>query len=199
MDSIFDVALLILRIVFGLTLAIHGLGKLRNISFTATWFDSEGLRPAKFHAWLAGGTEFAAGLGIALGLLTPLASLAYIGVMTTAGWIGHRKNGYSSAKGGWEHVFVLAIAAAVIALLGPGEISLDNWINNEITDVGWINETGWRWGAFIFATAGGVFMSLVTLFTFYRPSTAGQGGGDATAGDGDMAGGDAMASEGDAS
>ncbi len=172
MEDTLNIALLILRVVFGVTLALHGLEKLRNISGTAGWFHSEGLRPGKLHAWLAGGTEFSAGLGLALGLLTPLASLAYIGVMTTAAWVGHRKTGFSSSKNGWEHVFVMAIAAAVVALTGPGELSLDNWINNEWFALAWVTNEGGCWGSFIFATVGGVGMSILTLITFYRPSAA---------------------------
>ena len=165
-----DVALLILRVAFGITLALHGIGKLRNVASTGAWFSSIGLRPGKFHARLAGGTELSAGLGLALGLLTPLTCLAYIGVMTTAGWVGHRKSGFSSAKNGWEHVFGLAIVAVVVSLIGPGEISLDSLIHQEWFELLWLESEGNRWGAFIFSTAGGVLMSVLTLLTFYRPN-----------------------------
>ncbi len=172
MEDTANVALLILRVVFGVTLALHGIDKLRNISGPAGWFHSVGLRPGKFHARLAGGTEVAAGLGLALGLITPLSSLAYIGVMTTAAWVGHRKAGFSSAKNGWEHVFVMATAAAVVALIGPGELSLDQWINNEWFDLDWIGSESGRWASFAFATIGGVAMSVLTLLFFYRPTAA---------------------------
>ncbi|HCB34678.1 MAG TPA: DoxX family protein [Acidimicrobiaceae bacterium] len=161
-DNTANLALLILRVVFGGTLALHGLAKLRGLGMTTSWFESVGLRPAKMHAWLAGGTETSAGLGLAVGLLTPVASLAFIGVMTTAAWVGHRKNGYSSARNGWELVFVLAVVAAVVALLGPGDWSLDNAVGLEWSGL----------GGFLFAVIGGVAMSVLTLVLFYRPPAA---------------------------
>lgn len=163
MENTADVALLILRIAVGGALALHGLEKLRHIAGTANWFESVGLRPGVMHAWVASGTEMSAGLGIAAGFLTPFAGLALVGVMATAGWVGHRKNGFSSSNNGWELVFVLGTVAAVVTLHGPGDISLDSWFN-----IPW-SDGSWFW--FAFAVIGGVVMSVLTLVTFYRPPT----------------------------
>ena len=125
-DSI-NLGLLVLRVTVGVVLALHGIAKFRGgIAGVGRWFESEGLRPGKFHAYLAALTEIGAGLGLALGLVTPLSAMAFIGVMTTAGWVGHRTNGFFIIREGWEYVFVLAVAAAALAATGPGEWSLDN-------------------------------------------------------------------------
>ena len=74
-DTSFSVALLILRLVLGVTLAAHGYNKFfggGRIPGTARWFESIGMKPGKFHATVAATTEMAAGLGLAAGLLTPI-------------------------------------------------------------------------------------------------------------------------------
>ena len=76
----FDVGLLILRVVLGLTMAAHGYNKLfgpGGISGTAAWFDSIGMRPGAFHARMAAWTEIGAGLLLAVGLFTPFAAAAF--------------------------------------------------------------------------------------------------------------------------
>lgn len=172
--DIANLGLLALRLLAGLVLASHGIAKLRSLEGTAGWFASEGLRPGRFHAWLAGLTETLAGFGIAIGLLTPLWSAAFIGVMVTAGWVGHRKNGFSSARNGWEQVFVLGSLAALITLLGPGEWSLDGAFG--IADaLGYESfaDAGGLWWA-IGAIVGGVATSVATLGVFYRPPASQQ-------------------------
>ncbi len=169
-----NLGLLVLRLLAGLVLASHGVAKLRSLDGTAGWFASEGLKPGRLHAWLAGLTETLAGLGIAAGLLTPLSAAAFIGVMVTAGWVGHRKNGFSSARNGWEQVFVLGSLAALVALFGPGEWSLDAAFG--IADaLGYaaFTDAGGLWWA-IGAVAFGAATSVATLGAFYRPPTAQQ-------------------------
>ena len=159
-DSI-NLGLLVLRVIVGVVLALHGIAKFRGgIAGVGRWFESEGLRPGKLHAYLAALTEIGAGFGLALGLLTPISAMAFIGVMTTAGWVGHRTNGFFIIREGWEYVFVLAAAAAALAATGPGEWSLDNAIG--------IDWSGPVW--FVVAIAGGVASTLLLLATFYRPN-----------------------------
>ena len=60
----YNVGLLILRLVLGLTLAAHGLNKFfggGRIPGTARWFESIGMKPGKFHAAVAATTEVSAG------------------------------------------------------------------------------------------------------------------------------------------
>ena len=136
----YDVALLILRLVLGLTLAAHGLNKFfggGRIPGTARWFESIGMKPGKFHATVAATTETAAGLGLAAGLLTPIPAAGFVSLMLVAAWTVHRANGFFIVKEGWEYNLVLAVTAVVIATLGAGKLSLDHLIFGKNWFDGW--------------------------------------------------------------
>ncbi|MFV0259351.1 MAG: DoxX family protein [Acidimicrobiales bacterium] len=124
----FDVVLLVFRVFIGLTFAYHGWAKRFSgggIAGTAGWFDSIGMRPGSLHANLAWSMEMLTGIGLAVGLLTPFAAAGMIGIMVVAGWAVHRRNGFGIVKDGWEYTAVIAVAAAAVAGLGPGDWSLD--------------------------------------------------------------------------
>lgn len=121
-------ALLILRVGIGVTLASHGYNKFfggGRIPGTANWFDSMGMRPGKVHAVLAASTEMGAGILMAVGLLTPLAGAAFVSLMIVAAYTVHMKNGFFIVKSGWEYNWVLALIGITIATLGPWKYSLD--------------------------------------------------------------------------
>lgn len=124
-----NLALLLIRVVVGITLAAHGYNKFfggGRIPGTASWFDSMGMKPnGRVHAILAASTEMGAGILFALGLLTPLAAAGFVGLMVVAAWTVHRHNGFFIVKEGWEYNMVLAVVAVGIAVIGPGEYSLD--------------------------------------------------------------------------
>ncbi|MCU1356357.1 MAG: doxX subfamily protein [Acidimicrobiales bacterium] len=125
----FDAILLLVRVLLGVVLAAHGYNKFfggGKIPGTARWFDSMGMKPnGKVHAIMAATTEMGSGILLALGLLTPFAAAGYVGLMTVAGYTVHRKNGFFSAKSGWELNFVLAAAAVLVSSVSPGRHSLD--------------------------------------------------------------------------
>jgi putative oxidoreductase len=123
-----DAAILILRVVLGLTMAAHGYHKFfggGRIAGTAGWFESIGMRPGSFHARVAASTEIAAGLGLALGLLTPVPAAGFVALMVVAAWTVHRRNGFFIVKEGWEYNLILAVTAVAIAGTGAGRYSLD--------------------------------------------------------------------------
>ncbi|MDH6244664.1 DoxX family protein [Mycobacterium sp. OTB74] len=126
--SAFDFSILLLRVVLGLTMAAHGYNKFfggGRIPGTAGWFDSIGMKPGKLNAVLAASTELLAGLGLALGLLTPIPAAGFVALMLVAAWTVHRANGFFIVKSGWEYNLVLAVAAVAIAGTGAGRYSLD--------------------------------------------------------------------------
>lgn len=126
-----NLALLLLRVSLGLMMAAHGYAKFfrgGRLAGTAGWFDSIGMRPGRLHAPLAAGSEIGSGLLMALGLLHSFAAMAVIGVMTVATWTVHRHNGFFIISEGWEYTFIIAVAAAALAVLGPGEWSIDQAI-----------------------------------------------------------------------
>src|SRR5262245_19103660 len=59
-----DIAVVLLRVIVGLTLVAHGYNHLwgrGGLAGTARWFSSLGMRPPKLHAVLSGAGELAAG------------------------------------------------------------------------------------------------------------------------------------------
>jgi putative oxidoreductase len=86
----YNVGLLIFRLAAGLTLAVHGSQKLfgwfggRGVDGTGAFFEQIGYRPGKIFAVVAGLCEFGGGLAFALGVFTPLAASAMIGIMLNA-------------------------------------------------------------------------------------------------------------------
>src|SRR6201987_1228072 len=124
----YDLGLLILRVVLGLTLAAHGYNKFfggGRIPGTARWFESIGMKYGTFQAVVAASTEISAGLGLAAGLLTPIPAAGFVALMFVASWTVHRPNGFFIVKEGWEYNLVLAASAVAVATIGPGKFSLD--------------------------------------------------------------------------
>lgn len=164
----FDVGVLILRLVLGLTMAAHGYNKFfggGGLKGTAGWFDSMGMKPGMFHARVAATTEMAAGLGLAVGLLTPVPAAGFVALMLVAAWTVHKDNGFFIVKEGWEYNLILAVAAVGVATLGAGRLSLDHLLfaGSGLADL----VSGW-WGlaiAVVLGLAGGVGQ----LAIFYRP------------------------------
>lgn len=157
------VALLLVRVVVGITMIMHGYNHWRGggrIAGTARWFSGLGLKNGVLQAWLSVVTELGAGFLLVVGLLTPLACAAVISVMLIAGLLAHRKNGFFVFREGYEYVLVLGTVCLALATIGPGPVSLDNAAGSEIT--GWAGG-GIALGVAVVATAG-------LLATFWRRS-----------------------------
>jgi putative oxidoreductase len=126
-----DTGLLLLRVLVGVTFSLHGFQKLfgwfggGGFAGTSRWFASLGFGDGRAATAMAGGSEIAGGLGLAVGLLTPLAATAMIGVMTVAALVNRAEGGFWSASKGWELNGYLIVVAAAVATTGPGRYSLD--------------------------------------------------------------------------
>jgi putative oxidoreductase len=159
-----DLALLVVRVCFGLGLAAHGYNKVfggGGLAGTAGWFGSIGMKWPKWQARLAAGTELGAGLLMALGLATPFAAAGFIGLMLVAIVVSHRQNGFFVFKPGqgWEYCASIAVVAWAIGTIGAGKYSIDHWIDKDVS--------GWT-GALI-AGVLGVGGGLLQLAVSYRP------------------------------
>jgi putative oxidoreductase len=153
--------LLLIRIVFGLTLAAHGAQKLLGWfggggpRGTAAMFEKLGFRQSLAMAVLAGLAELGGGLSLALGLLTPLGAFALLVVMLIAIAAVHWEKGFWSTAGGYEFNLAIMAAAVALAATGPGRFSLDN-------AAGWDGGlSGAWWGVGVLVA--GVIASLLTL------------------------------------
>jgi len=82
-------------------------------------------------------------------------------LMSVAYWTVHSKNGFMVLNEGWEYVFVLAIGAVTVAMLGPGEWSIDHGIGLADDLDGYVG--------LVISAGGGVAAALSLLGLFYRP------------------------------
>jgi putative oxidoreductase len=158
-------ALLLVRVVVGVTMIAHGMNHWRGggrIAGTARWFGGLGLRKPVLQAWMSVVTEVGAGALLVAGLLTPLACAAVISVMLIAGLLAHRPNGFFVFREGYEYVLVLSVACLALAVLGPGRWSADAAAG--------IMVTGWAGGGVALGVA--VVAAAGLLATFWRPSPA---------------------------
>src|SRR5258708_29687888 len=129
-----DLALLVIRVVLGITFILHGSQKLfgwfggGGIQGTADMMGKLGTAPAHHVplAWLSGLSEFGGGLLVLFGFLTPLGAALIIGVMLTAIATVHAKNGFFNTKGGYEFPLHVIAESVALILAGAGAASIDH-------------------------------------------------------------------------
>ncbi|AKJ13532.1 RpiR family transcriptional regulator [Streptomyces incarnatus] len=137
-----DLGLLLLRLGTGGVLAAHGTQKLfgwfggHGLEGTGQFMESVGYAPGKASATAAGLAEAGGGTLLALGLATPAAGAAAAGAMAGAATV-HMPNGFFAQEGGYEYAASLGLAAAGLAITGPGRLSLDHALGH-IFDRGWM-------------------------------------------------------------
>jgi len=158
--STFDAALLVLRLGVGLIFAVHGAQKLfgwwKGPGF-AGWqgaMSHMGFRPARLFAGISALAEFAGGLGLALGLLTPFAATVLIGQSVVIIGSAHWRSGFFNRDNGFEFPLVLGAGFLAILLAGPGAFSVD-------AVIGLLPSDEIRIGLAVLALAGGAVMLAV--------------------------------------
>jgi putative oxidoreductase len=126
-----DLALLVLRVAVGVVIFPHGAMKLGWVGKGGTpagpagWFDSIGLRPGLFWAWVVILAEVAGGVLTILGLGGPIGPGIVAADLVVVTIVAHVPKGFWAGQGGWEFPVTLGAGALAIALIGNGGWSLD--------------------------------------------------------------------------
>ena len=126
-------ALLLLRLVVGAAFVLHGWGKIQN---PFDWVPPQApISLPAFFQFLAALSEFGGGIGLILGLLTPIASLGIGCTMAVAVYFHSMvtKDPFVNMTGGpsYEPALVFLGIAILFLALGPGRFSLDKTIFGE--------------------------------------------------------------------
>lgn len=154
-----DLALFVLRVAVGTVVAAHGLLKFGwvggggSIRGTAGWFESIGLRPGQFWAWVSALGESLGGLLTVLGLGGPIGPGILAADLVVVTIIAHWPKGFWAQQGGIEFPAPLAAAAFAIALIGHGRWSLDAYFG--------IAYPEWLLPAWLALMAAGAALALV--------------------------------------
>jgi putative oxidoreductase len=122
------VGLLVLRLVAGSAMVLHGWPKIQHAT---SWMGPKAPVPGVLQA-VAALAEFGGGLCWVLGLLTPLASFLILGNMAAALGMVHLPQGHpfvASQHGetSFERALGYLAIAVLLLLAGPGRLSLD-WL-----------------------------------------------------------------------
>lgn len=129
-----DIGLLLIRLVVGILFIGHGAQKLfgsfggYGLKGTGGWLESIGMKPGIVMAILAGLAEFAGGILLTIGLLTPVAGILIAGTMVMAIVKVHAPNGLWSTANGYEYNLTLIAVVIGLALSGPGKYALDAFL-----------------------------------------------------------------------
>lgn len=116
-----DIGLLILRLGSGIFMAFgHGLHKVPPSEGLINEVGELGFPLPAFFAWMAGCSEFAGGILIALGLFTRPAATLWIITMATAAFLSHADDPFGTK----EKALLFFVIGLCIFFTGPGKYSI---------------------------------------------------------------------------
>ena len=118
-----DLALLLLRVVLGIVMLVHGVPKLLHFGGIAQGFAGMGIPAPTLAALFAALAEAGGGVLMLLGVATDVAGLLLAIDMLGAIIFVHAAKGFSAGNGGYEFPLVLLTMALAIAFAGPGRYS----------------------------------------------------------------------------
>lgn len=161
-----DIGLLVLRVVVGGVVAMHGflklgwVGKGGSIAGVAGWFNGLGLRPGVFWALTATAAEAGGGILTVLGLGGPIGPGLIAADLFVVTIVAHWAQGFWAGGGkvGWEFPLPLAAAGFAIAVLGNGAWSIDRLLGLTYPD--------WLTPAWLALMAAGAVLALVARAVF---------------------------------
>lgn len=118
-----SVALLLVRILMGVALIMHGWGKIQT---PFSWMGPDAPVPGILQ-FLAALSEFGGGIALLLGLLTSLAMLGLFCTMAVAVHM-HAVIKGDPFVGGYELAALYLVLAVMFIIAGPGKFALDGKI-----------------------------------------------------------------------
>lgn len=140
----------------------HGANHARSIEGTTSWFGKVGFMAPGANARLSAIGELAIGSALVLGLFTAVAAAGLAAIMAVAFWSIHRFVGFfvfHRPDEGYEYVVTLAVIALVLAVVGPGSVSLDAALGVAGGLDGWV-------GAVVYT--GGLLLAAAQLAFLWR-------------------------------
>lgn len=105
------VSLVLIRVILGLSMCLHGLSKASDLAGTVGFFSSLGV--PSFIAYLVVAIEVIGGIFMMIGLLVPLVALGFVGVLGTAMILLGLNRGY---VGGFELEVLLLVMSIAMGL-----------------------------------------------------------------------------------
>lgn len=123
LDRLQPLALLVLRLVLGAVMIVHGYPKVfGGLQHHVHMVSNLGL--PGWLGYISAFAEFGGGILLVIGFCTRCAALAVLIDIAVAIWKVHWKNGFA-AQGGYEFTLSLAAIAFALIFFGAGPISLD--------------------------------------------------------------------------
>src|SRR5690349_9606422 len=130
-------ALLLLRLVVGLTLVAHGAQKAfgwfggSGYAKLRQGFKAQGYRPVQLWMGLVILGEIGGGLSLVFGFLAPLGAAGALGAMVMA-IRTHWSKGFFNSKGGFEYPLALLAMSVAVGIAGAGDFSLDQLLGTTL-------------------------------------------------------------------
>jgi putative oxidoreductase len=122
-SSLSDLGLLVLRMAIGASILQAGLIKAVDFDSAIDFMETNGWRMSTFAAYLVTGTEVVGGIGLLLGLLTPLAACGVTAAMIDA-WAVN-VSGATFWSDPFNVPFLVAFGATALLFTGAGAYSVD--------------------------------------------------------------------------
>jgi len=124
--------LTLLRVGAGVIMTTHGWMKLTDIAATQHSFANAGIPMPAVSSYVAVAGELLGGLGLIVGLLTPIAAFGVLATMVVAVAFVHLQHGLLAQNGGFEYPLTLGLVALHFMVRGAGPISLDAWVAHRL-------------------------------------------------------------------
>lgn len=127
-----DLGLLVLRLGAAVVFGAHGLQKIfglfggPGIEGFARYLAAHGFTHTTVLAYITGWTELVGAALLVLGLLTPVAASALLGLLGNAVAVKFDTGFFAGPAGGFEFELTLAVLALALLFTGPGAVALDN-------------------------------------------------------------------------